>query len=50
MERVKKSPILYRTLQYIFIVLGAAIAAFADWSDHDYPDKCPEPVVHPKYP
>ena len=33
MERVKKvvkrSPILYRTLQYIFIVLGAAIAAFA---------------------
>lgn len=29
MERVKKSPILYRILQFIFITLGAAIAAFA---------------------
>ncbi len=29
MERVKKSPVLYSILQYVFIVLGAAIAAFA---------------------
>ncbi len=29
MERVKKSPVLYNVLQYVFIVLGAAIAAFA---------------------
>lgn len=29
MEKVKKSPILYRVLQMVFITLGAAIAAFA---------------------
>lgn len=29
MEKVKKSPVLYKVLQFVFIILGAAIAAFA---------------------